>query len=117
MIVETPGIVFADSDGFVAGSPMLDVYSQGDTEEEAVAMAKDAIASILKHWAENGSLEKMLRERGLTPDAEEQSERWTAPDGSMLIPDDLIEWGYDTFKIVRFTVGPITASTPALTES
>ncbi len=96
---------------------MLDIYSQGDTEEEAIEMVKNAIAGMLEHWAENGSLGGMLRERGLTSVAEGKSQRWTAPDGSMLIPDDLIEWGYDTFKVVQLTVGPIAASTPALTES
>jgi predicted RNase H-like HicB family nuclease len=117
VIVETPGIVFADGDGFVAGSPMLDIYSQGDTEEEAIEMVKDAIASMLEHWAENGGLEEMLREHGLTSVAEGKSQRWTAPDGSMLIPDELAKWGYDTFKVIQLTVGPIAASTPALTEN
>lgn len=116
MIVDTPGIVFADNDGFVAGSPVLDIYSQGNTEEEAIEMAKDAIASMLEHWAESGSLEEMLRDRGLTSVTEGQSLRWTAPDGSIVIPDDLMEWGYDTFKVVQLKVGPVPAGAPALTE-
>ncbi len=116
MIVETPGIVFADDDGFVAGSPVLDIYSQGDSEKEAIEMAKDAIVCMLEHWAEDSSLERMLRERGLTSIAEGDLLRWTAPAGSVLIPDDLIEWGYDTFKVVQLSVGPVPAGAPALTE-
>ena len=116
MIVETPGIVFADDDGFVAGSPVLDIYSQGDSEEEAIEMAKDAIICMLEHWAEDGSLERMLRERGLTSIAEGDTLRCTAPTGSVLIPDDLIEWGYDTFKVIQLSVGPVPTGAPALTE-
>jgi len=102
--VETPGIVFAEDNGFVAGSPILDIYSQGDTEKEAIEMAKDAILSILAHWAERGSLHEMLLARGLVVRKKGNVERWVAPSRSILVHEDLIKWGYTTFKAISLKI-------------
>lgn len=109
--VRVPGIVFADSGGFVAGSPLLDVYSQGGTEDEAISMARDAIATMLEHWAEQGVLEQQMRARGMETVTGKGFSGWAAPAGAVIIPDDLIEWGYSVFKVVLLEAGPV--GTPA----
>ncbi len=114
--VRVPGIVFADNGGYVAGSPLLDIYSQGATEEEAVSMAQDAINTMLEHWAEQGALEGQLRKRGLEAVTEEGFTRWAAPAGAVVIPDDLIQWGYSVFKVVLLEAGPIATPITAATE-
>ena len=103
--VKTPGIVFFSEIAYVAGSTALDIYSQGDTEEEAIEMAKEAITLTLECIAEDGTLDEHLRSCGLKRrKAKNNTIRWTAPAGDIVIPKEFLEDGPITFKVVTLSV-------------
>ncbi len=105
MTVKVPGIVFWSEIAYVAGSPILDIYSQGDTEKEAIEMAKEAISLTLEFLAEEKILDKHLRSCGLRPrKSRNGTVRWTAPASDIVIPKEFLEDGPITFKVVTLSV-------------
>ena len=54
-------------DRFLSSCPALDVYSQGDTEEEAKRHILDALDGFLVTCQEMGTLEEVLADAGLLP--------------------------------------------------
>jgi predicted RNase H-like HicB family nuclease len=53
-----------DDDIWVAGCPALDVYSQGDTQEDAKRSLEEAISLWAEDCHERGTLDQALRELG-----------------------------------------------------
>lgn len=53
-----------DVDGFVSHCPTLDVYSQGETEEEALEAIKSAVTMHITTAFDFNRLEKVLRKAG-----------------------------------------------------
>lgn len=53
---------------FVSGCPALDVYSQGETREEALDNLGEALQLFLESCYERGTLEQVLKRCGLRPD-------------------------------------------------
>ena len=62
----------AEEGGFVSYCPELDVASQGESLDEALAHAKEAIQVYLEALSDLGDLDRIIRERNLhlvsTPD-------------------------------------------------
>ena len=52
-------------DRFLSACPALDLFSQGDTEEEAKNHLLDALNGFLETCHEMGTLQKVLSEAGL----------------------------------------------------
>jgi predicted RNase H-like HicB family nuclease len=72
------GVLKRDGESWVAGFPRLDVYSQGDTVEEAKANASDALRLWVDSCLDRGTLGEALRDLG-----------WHRyPDGSAPTPSD-----------------------------
>ena len=53
---------------FVAGCPPLDVFSQGETEELALANLAEALQLFVESCYERGTLETVLKDCGFMPD-------------------------------------------------
>ena len=53
---------------FVAGCPPLDVFSQGETEQSALANLAEALQLFIESCYERGTLEKVLKDCGFRPD-------------------------------------------------
>jgi hypothetical protein len=105
VIVKTPGIVFFSEIAYVAGSTVLDIYSQGDTEKEAIEMAKEAISLTLECLGEDGTLDEHLRSCGLKRrKGKNDTIHWTAPAGDIVIPKEFLEDGPITFEVVTLAV-------------
>ena len=64
LTVSVPFGVVPDEVGFVSHCPSLDVYSQGHTEDEAVAMLAEALQSFIESCYRRGVLESVLNECG-----------------------------------------------------
>ena len=62
--VSVPFNVEPDEVGYVSYCPPLDVYSQGRTEDEAVAMLAEAIQLFIESCYRRGVLESVLKESG-----------------------------------------------------
>ena len=56
-----------DDDGYIAGCPPLDVFSQGTTDEEAVANLREALHLFLVSCFDRDSLVPVLKDCGLEP--------------------------------------------------
>ena len=54
-----------DGDAYVSSCPPLDVFSQGDTEEEAMQNLMEAIDLFLESCIRRQTLEKVLSDRGI----------------------------------------------------
>ena len=52
-------------DRYLSSCPALDVFSQGDTEEDAVNHLLDAVHGFLETCLEMGTLDEVLAEAGL----------------------------------------------------
>lgn len=52
---------------FIASCPVLDVHSQGATEEEAKRNITDTLQLFIESCYERGTLEAVLKESGFTP--------------------------------------------------
>ncbi len=59
-----PGVIKPKGDIFVANCPVLDLFTQGDTENEAKKNLKEAIELFLITCFENGTLQSVLTESG-----------------------------------------------------
>lgn len=62
--VRVHGVLRPEGDGWVAGFPRLDLYSQGDTVEEAKENAADALRLWVDSCLDRGTLGDALRELG-----------------------------------------------------
>lgn len=61
------GMKFDDAAGVhVAWCPALDVYSQGESENEAKAAIESAVLMYIKNCVRRGVLESVLKERGFS---------------------------------------------------
>ena len=58
------GIVRKEPDGFVAGYPRLELYSQGDSPEQAKENAREALRLWFGSCIDRGTLGEALRELG-----------------------------------------------------
>ena len=79
--------VIADCDLYVALCDELNVGSQGETVDEALANAREAIAVHLETLAGLGRRDGVLAERGLAPVSSPQAR----PISTTLAPDEIIE--------------------------
>ena len=57
--------VWQEGDVYVSHWPTLDVYSQGDTEQEAEANLAEAIRLFVESCSERGTLEAVIGAQGL----------------------------------------------------
>ncbi len=56
-----------ERDAWVVGCPEIDLYTQGDTYEEAAENILDALYGWFSACIEHGTLEKVLSDCGLPP--------------------------------------------------
>jgi len=68
--VRVGGVLRREDDTWVAGFPRLDVYSQGDSAEEAKQNASDALRLWVESCLDRGVLGEALRELGWHRNAE-----------------------------------------------
>ena len=62
--VKLPGLLKKKKTHWVSFCPVLDVFSQGSTEEEAKANLEEAVKLFLISCYERGTLEEVLKECG-----------------------------------------------------
>jgi predicted RNase H-like HicB family nuclease len=62
---QLPATIKKKGKWYVSSCPLLDVYSQGRTREEARRNIVDALASFLMSCYERGTLDAVLRDAGL----------------------------------------------------
>ena len=62
--VRVRGVVWSEEDTWIAGFPRLDVYSQGDTPDEAKKNASDALRLWVDSCLDRGTLGAALQELG-----------------------------------------------------
>ena len=62
------GEVWREGDVYVSHCPVLDVYSQGDSEQEAGANLFEALQLFIQSCYERGTLDAVLKECGFTVD-------------------------------------------------
>jgi predicted RNase H-like HicB family nuclease len=62
-----PAVIVKKEKWYVSSCPALDVYSQGDTEEEAKKNLSEALAMFLISCHERGTLDTVLKECGFVP--------------------------------------------------
>jgi predicted RNase H-like HicB family nuclease len=82
VFVRVRGILKQEGDVWVAGFPRLDVYSQGDTADDAKENASEALRLWVDSCLDRGTLGEALRElgwhrfaEGITPARSEEDER------------------------------------------
>jgi predicted RNase H-like HicB family nuclease len=64
MTIKLPIKVVKKRRWYVASCPVLDVFSQGETEKEAIDNLSEALSLFLISCLERGTLEQVLRECG-----------------------------------------------------
>ena len=64
---------------WVSVCPALDLFSQGDTEDQAVKNIHEAVGVFLGTCYELGTLNKVLKERGFQRGPEQSSDPHTIP--------------------------------------
>ncbi len=65
--IRLPVTLFRENGVHVAQCPILDVASQGETEEEAMRNIHEAITLFIKTCFELGTLDEVLKECGFRP--------------------------------------------------
>jgi len=65
--LKVPAEIFKDGSVYVSCCPVFDVYSQGNTEEEAKNNLVEALTGFLITCYEMGTLSEVLRESGFAP--------------------------------------------------
>jgi predicted RNase H-like HicB family nuclease len=75
---ELPARIRKKGAWFISSCPLLDVFSQGETREEAEHNLIDALASFLTSCYERGTLDAVLRASGIVPDSGLKSPKSTA---------------------------------------
>ena len=77
--MKVPVEIFKDQSVYVSCCPIFDVYSQGDTEEEAKKNLIEALAGFIVTCYEMGTLSAVLKDSGFIPareiEAEEQEDQ------------------------------------------
>ena len=84
MNLKLPAKIHKKKKWYLASCPLLDVHSQGDTEEQAKRNLVDALVLFFISCFERGTLDNVLKECGFTPIIS------TEPDG-LEPPDDFID--------------------------
>ncbi len=64
---------------WVSVCPVLDLYSQGDTEEQAIFNIHEAVSLFLGTCYEIGTLNQVLQERGFHRERGRQADPYTIP--------------------------------------
>ncbi len=64
---------------WVSVCPALDLYSQGDTEEQAISNIHEAVSQFLGTCYEIGTLNQVLQERGFHREERRSSDPLTIP--------------------------------------
>jgi predicted RNase H-like HicB family nuclease len=82
---ELPAKVRKKGPWFISSCPLLDVFSQGQTREEAKRNLVDALASFLISCYERGTLDAVLRESGIVPARGLKSRRTNARGGETAV--------------------------------
>jgi len=71
----------SDDDGMVVSHcPILDVHSQGETEDEAVTNLIEAIQIFIESCILHGSIESVLRDCGFEPSYSYEESSWRNSD-------------------------------------
>lgn len=65
--VKLPVSVKKEGEVFVASIPALDIVTQGDSREDAMAMLEEAASIVMEHCLEKGTWMQFLAECGVTP--------------------------------------------------
>jgi len=65
--MKVPAEIFKDGPVYVSCCPIFDVYSQGDTEEEAKKNLVEALTGFIATCYEMGTLSAVLRDSGFMP--------------------------------------------------
>ena len=70
-----------EGDAYVSYCPALDVYSQGDSEDEASANLIEAQQLFLQSCYERGALDAVMKERGFTAEQDAPATVQVLPGG------------------------------------
>lgn len=65
--VKLPALVKLEDGQFISVCPILDVYSQGETKERALANLQEALRMFFISCFERGTLHQVLKDCGFTP--------------------------------------------------
>lgn len=65
--MKVPVEIFKDGSVYVSCCPIFDVYSQGDTEEDAKKNLVEALTGFIITCYEMGTLSEVLRNSGFSP--------------------------------------------------
>lgn len=65
--MKVPAEIFQDGPVYVSCCPTFDVYSQGDTEEEAKKNLVEALTGFIITCFEMGTLSEVLKSSGFSP--------------------------------------------------
>ncbi len=82
---ELPARIRKKGTWFISSCPLLDVFSQGHTREEAKHNLVDALASFLTSCYERGTLDTVLRESGIVPASGLTSRKPVTRSGDMAV--------------------------------
>src|SRR5437867_11651143 len=77
-----PAVVRKKGKWYVSSCPLLDVHSQGRTEQEAKHNLIEALVEFLLSCFERGTLNELLREAGCVPVAEAPRHAAPVPRGA-----------------------------------
>jgi len=79
MEIQFDGVIWKESNSFVAYCPELDVSSCGDSVDEARRMLKEAVTLFIEEADRMGTLEQILKEAGYKPKGASKKGIWDAP--------------------------------------
>jgi predicted RNase H-like HicB family nuclease len=68
MSMHLPAVLEKKAKWYIARCPVLDVYSQGETEEQAKKNLSEALAMFFISCHERGTLDAVLKDCGFLPD-------------------------------------------------
>jgi predicted RNase H-like HicB family nuclease len=72
--MKVPATVRHEGKWFFSSCRVLDVHSQGTTQQEALDNLVEALQLFIETCYEHGTLEQMLRSQGFVPGRDEESE-------------------------------------------
>lgn len=85
--IKVPALVRQEGEWFISHCPVLDVTSQGKTNEEALSNLVEALQLFVQTCFEMGTLGEVLRDCGFKPDGGEKEDE----DGNMIsVPLSLV---------------------------
>ena len=93
--VSMPFEIEQDGDAYVSSCPPLDVFSQGDTEKEAMENLVEAINLFLESCIRRQTLEKVLSDRGfeMVKEPNRPQLQYSEDEHSIDIPISLVSHG------------------------